>query len=253
MLKSILLKYKFQLIILILIFIGVIIFDFSNFVELSLILIPLFVMIYILGVREFLKGMNFLLSFIISSIILLKFEIRGWKFLLFFIVLFLIISIFLTILLKVYDKNYSFKTEDFYNPILSLYGFTKLGLVGILYLSVFLLAVVSLSIFGDKFFGENFNGNYCAKILIIDPNGIEEKRELPIRINIEVKDNILVGYRFKDSITKYDSILLNEYNLINRDASNSNKFNDDSVCMWFSKSNKNIIGIKIRYEGYCDN
>lgn len=80
MLKSILLKIKFHLIILILIFIGVMIFDFSNLIELSLILIPLFLMIYILGVRDFLKGMNFLLSLIISSIILLKFEIRGGNF-----------------------------------------------------------------------------------------------------------------------------------------------------------------------------
>lgn len=143
--------------------------------------------------------------------------------------------------------------EDFYNPILSLYALTKFGLVGILYLSVFLLAVVSLSIFGDKFFGKNFNGNYCAKILIIDPNEVEEMRELPIRINIDVKDNKLVGYHFKNSLTNYDSILLNEYNLINRDTSISNKFDSDSECGWFSKSKRNIISIKIRYEGYCDN
>ena len=113
--------------------------------------------------------------------------------------------------------------------------------------------ILSVSFLYDKFFGKKFEGNYCAKILIIDPYEVEEMRELPIRINIDVEDNILVGYHFKNSLTNYDSILLNEYNLINRDTSISNKFDSDSVCGWFSKSKRNIISIKIRYKGYCDN
>lgn len=253
MIKSIFLKYKLHFIISILTLIGIIFFDISDIIELGLILVSLTLMIYILGVRGFLEGMNLLLSLVIPIIILLKFEIRGLKFLLLFIVLFIVVSLLLTIALKIYDKNYSLKVEDIYNPILSLYGLTKLGLLGVFYFSLFIITIVSLSFFGDKLFGTKLNGNYCAKILIIDPNQIEEKRELPIRINIEVENNILVGYHFIDSLTKYDSILLKEYNLINREISISNKFDSDSVCGWYSKSQKNIISLKIRYKGYCDN
>jgi len=251
--KSFFLKYKFHFIYSILFILGVIFFGLSNIIELGLIIGSLVLVIYILGIRGFLVGMNILISLFIPAIILYNLEVRGYRFIFLFLILFIITSIILTILLKVYDKNYTFKLEDFYNPVLALFGLFKLGVWGVFSFVPFILILISFGYLYNIFFGVKFNGNYCAKIIIIDPRNIEEKREFPKRINIDIKDNKLVGYHFKDILTKEDSILLNEYNLFNREEVNSNQFHNDSVCEWFSKNQKNIVGIKIRYEGYCDN
>ncbi len=251
--KDFFIKYKFQLIITLIILVGIKIFDFPNVIELAIIIIPLALMIYILGIREFFERMNILISIFVPILILSKFEISSLNFFSLFILLFITTTILITIILKLFDRNSKLKLEDFYNPFLTLFGLAKIGSLMFVYVIIMLIMILSISLFWDYLFVEKLNGKYSAKILIIDPNGEEEKKIFPIRLNVEVKDNKMMNYNFKNTLSEYDSSLLKDYNFFNNEVSISKKFDDDSVCGWLSKDEKKIISIKITDEGLYKN